>query len=527
MHQVNQMRAPGQHNYRPLNPYQQNHNMTNRFPTQTKPLTASTSLPNVSKCVEVCPSSPTRENTVTTEVGIQKDLSSVETELNESSTKYNEDKSSADEKLTADILIESNLTHYLEIDVDKDELDMINTNEFLTNTMQLNEELVLANELLDLNLTRAAAVRIQNPTRTKYENLVMNEKCVYLNTSEKRMLKYFTTESQLFNDNQKSIVVNLNEESLKQFEYLLSCLSRSMALFHALFNSNQNNLNRLNTLIIDLIDAAHLNQSTSTTIQLDGWPLKIRQLKVGLKMSHLLLTKFDKCSALDLIAKGVQSKLIDLIELKSTTNDYLLSESMRLKCLACLNSSIQLKQGMEYFLEAHSNESEYSRLLSMFLAHKCSDSAVSTQLTPRLVIALTHLFSNVSFYECLHLFVSKCKGKFLQHQPQEANDFENSICDLFELIYIHCLRIVKLSKKPAELIVKNMKQKTINEDELAEKESEKSDNDESGQVIFYLFVYYEIMINGVLNKKKFNEFVKKKTYYFCIKRAKMCASGRK
>ena len=131
--------------------------------------------------------------------------------------------------------------------------------------------------------------------------------------------------------------------------------------------------------------------------------------------------------------EGIQSKLINLIENKS------LSEPMTLQSIATLNNSLQFPTGIDHLL----SQNLYKRLITFM---NTTNQLPSNKNSPRIVIALSYLFTNVSFCENLRNFSKLCHDMFLvENEPNENS--VNEILKVFELIYLHSLKYLKFLHK--------------------------------------------------------------------------------
>ena len=155
--------------------------------------------------------------------------------------------------------------------------------------------------------------------------------------------------------------------------------------------------------------------------------------------------------------EGIQSELINLIENKS------LSEPMTLQSIATLNNSLQFPTGMDHLL----SQNLYKRLITFM---NTTNQLPSNKNSPRIVIALSYLFTNVSFCENLRNFSKLCHDMFLvENEPNENS--VNEILKVFELIYLHSLKYLKLNQN----LVSEFHKKNDSE---VEKKAECSEDDE-------------------------------------------------
>ncbi len=352
------------------------------------------------------------------------------------------------------IVVETNLKYYLDLDENKDELDIVSsTKTALLNSIEsfnpTNNTTTLLDDFLDEQVSKFDFVynlrSIKNPIQTKYEHEMKQNSTFEMNKNENKLFNFYTQNDAfktLFDENgtdgneqETAESVSLDEKAFNLIEKLSISLNKSMGLFFHLFASNSFRLNKLSKLIIQLILSENTqNEKKEDAInQENEWSLKIKKIKLGLRLANLILVRYNKTIASSLIDLKLQEHLLNLVVLNSSV---VFNESMRLKCLNSLYMSIQFEYGIKHFLTTNS-----ARLVDYFLLLK------QTTSKSRLVVAITQILLSCKFYESLKLFSSKCHSKFVLAQTGEPNEkFDQEILNLFEYIYIYCVRSLKLNK---------------------------------------------------------------------------------
>ena len=74
---------------------------------------------------------------------------------------------------------------------------------------------------------------------------------------------------------------------------------------------------------------------------------RVRRIKLGLQLANALLTKFDEATASDLVGRGLQARLLALIERRTGV-----AEPLRLRCVTCLENSLQAPTGVRFLVES-------------------------------------------------------------------------------------------------------------------------------------------------------------------------------
>lgn len=307
---------------------------------------------------------------------------------------------------------EASLEQFLELDEAKDEQEIINS--FKDSLGQLDP--VGDDELCELQL-KSVDVFIPNPILTKYEQLSG------LIKKRQNLSEVGEEYGGLF---QASF--ELTEESLSRLESLHMHLNRSMRLFASFDTIKVNALNEL--IVSQMLDTNEVSELTRSDPKV--LLFRVRCLKLGFKLTNLILTKLDRSSQEDLISKGVQCKLVSLVEKGA------MSEPLRLKCLTCLNNSLQSSAGMRFFQEARL----YERMIGLF------DVGAKGKASSRLIVSLSCLVTQISFHEYLSLFVSKCAELFVVETKDGLDvSWARELCEILELVYAHCVRFMKLNRR--------------------------------------------------------------------------------
>jgi len=406
-------------------------------------------------------------------------------------------------------MIETNLAFYLELNENKDEEEIV----FTTKTTLSSETKKTNNSLLDdflneqtnqFDISKVCLKSIKNPILTKYEQDIKENSKYNLNKSEKKIFNNYNNQNEMFKNifDESNVLDELDEKHLNLIEKLMLNLTKSTNLFFHLFGTDYKRLNNMNKLIIRLLLVDdNENQSEKKSPRKHEWSFKVKQLKLGLRLANLLLTRYDKQTIEYLLNSKLQEKLIDLI-VAGLSAKHDINEPIRLKCLNVLNNSIQTMSGMEYFVK----NSYYSRLLDYFLSLKQNSSK------SRLILAITQILSHCKFYESLELFKLKCKQKFIQKLSLE--NFEKEILNLFEHIYIYSIRNLQLNKNLtlAELKMKSNDETSMNENEINDSSEQKTksckkfkSNDFDDDLLLleqnqYEYIYYNDDFDAKFNK---------------------------
>jgi hypothetical protein len=401
-------------------------------------------------------------------------------------------------------LIESNLVkHYLDLDENKDETDLIVSTESASFTKSsqeqgenvfddyLNQQFNPFGYQLDKKLKKT-----EMPILTKYEQYRKFSKKSDLNEDFGRSYLENDVFKHLFiEDNRNGDVFILNEAEMEFLDDLLNELSRidkssrSFKLFDCLFVNNPIYLNNLIDFLVKMLNVdcfsvkielkakenealedddgetkvkkLKLEEESDKKLEKDleklklkekqsmlkqelKWnSLKIRQIKLVFSYVNLLLTKYDESMASRLIDKNIQHKLVDFYE-NSNENEIVKNESLNLKCLFCLNSSVYFKYGMDKFIEADQNQQNgYNRLVNLFIHSKTSNK----KLTSRTTHLISTVISKVAFHESLSLFTFKCHKKFIDRScKQTESEFADDITKVFQSIYLFIYRSLKLNQ---------------------------------------------------------------------------------
>ena len=116
---------------------------------------------------------------------------------------------------------------------------------------------------------------------------------------------------------------------------------------------------------------------------------------------------------------------------------------MQLRCLNCLNNTLNTHSGIRHFLNAFQTTSPYTKLIRLV-------TETSTSLTSRLTVSVSTILARVTFHETLNLFETKCrKHLVLKTNPSLDFDFINEVIKIIEFIFIYVYKCIQI-ENPTE-----------------------------------------------------------------------------